>query len=306
MDSKIVICGCTEAGFETLEFLLEQNITISYIVSLDNKQAKKWNVSGYCSFEKLSKKYNVPIYYPKSYSLKEKDDLDFFQHHSFDLLILGGWQRLIPDNILSTLKIGGVGVHGSSEMLPKGRGRSPVNWSLIEGKNKYILQLFLMTPGIDDGDILDFQTFDINKWDTCRTVYYKISVVQKRKLLELIPKLIKNKFKRIPQTGEPTFYPKRTPQDGLINWNQNSEKLFDFIRAITKPYPGAFSHINKKKITIWNAQPFDTQITYDKNQIGEIVEKFFSGDFVVKCQKGSILVTEYEGKISTGEIFLDF
>ena len=303
MDSKIVICGCTEAGFETLEFLLEQNITISYIVSLDNKQAKRWNVSGYCSFEKLSKKYNVPIYYPKSYSLKEKDDLDFFQHHSFDLLILGGWQRLIPDNILSTLKIGGVGVHGSSEMLPKGRGRSPVNWSLIEGKNKYILQLFLMTPGIDDGDILDFQTFDINKWDTCRTVYYKISVVQKRKLVELIPKIIKNEFKRIPQTGEPTFYPKRTPEDGLINWNQTSEKLFDFIRAITKPYPGAFTHINEKKITIWNAQPFDSQITYDENQIGEIVEKFFSGDFIVKCQEGSLLVTEYEGAVSIGKIF---
>ena len=303
MDSKIVICGCTEAGFETLEFLLEQNITISYIVSLDNKQAKRWNVSGYCSFEKLSKKYNVPIYYPKSYSLKEKDDLDFFQHHSFDLLILGGWQRLIPDNILSTLKIGGIGVHGSSEMLPKGRGRSPVNWSLIEGKNKYILQLFLMTPGIDDGDILDFQTFDINKWDTCRTVYYKISVVQKRKLLELIPKLIKNEFKRIPQTGEPTFYPKRTPQDGLINWNQNSEKLFDFIRAITKPYPGAFSYLDNKKIKIWKAQPFDNKITYDQNKVGQIVEIFSSGDFVVNCYAGSLLVTEYDGTVSISKIF---
>ena len=303
MDSKIVICGCTEAGFETLEFLLEQNITISYIVSLDNKQAKRWNVSGYCSFEKLSKKYNIPIYYPKSYSLKEKEDLDFFQHHSFDLLILGGWQRLIPDNILSTLKIGGVGVHGSSEMLPKGRGRSPVNWSLIEGKNKYILQLFLMTPGIDDGDILDFQTFDINKWDTCRTVYYKISVVQKRKLLELIPKLIKNEFKRIPQTGEPTFYPKRTPQDGLINWNQNSEKLFDFIRAITKPYPGAFSYLDNKKIKIWKAQPFDNKITYDQNKVGQIVEIFSSGDFVVNCYAGSLLVTEYDGTVSISKIF---
>ena len=303
MDSKIVICGCTEAGFETLEFLLEQNITISYIVSLDNKQAKKWNVSGYCSFEKLSKKYNVPIYYPTSYSLKEKDDLDFFQHHSFDLLILGGWQRLIPDNILSTLKIGGVGVHGSSEMLPKGRGRSPVNWSLIEGKNKYILQLFLMTPGIDDGDILDFQTFDINKWDTCRTVYYKISVIQKRKLLELIPKIIKNEFKRIPQTGEPTFYPKRTPDDGLINWNQTSEKLYDFIRAITKPYPGAFSYLDNKKIKIWKAQPFDNKITYDQNKVGQIVEIFSSGDFVVNCYTGSLLVTEYDGTVSISKIF---
>ena len=303
MDSKIVICGCTEAGFETLEFLLEQNITISYIVSLDNKQAKKWNVSGYCSFDKLSKKYNIPIYYPKSYSLKEKEDLDFFQHHSFDLLILGGWQRLIPDDVLSTLKIGGVGVHGSSEMLPKGRGRSPVNWSLIEGKNKYILQLFLMTPGIDDGDILDYQTFDINKWDTCRTLYYKISIVQKQKLLELIPKLIKNEFKRIPQTGEPTFYPKRTPEDGLINWNQTSEKLYDFIRAITKPYPGAFTYLDNKKIKIWKAQPFDNKITYDQNEIGQIVEIFSSGDFVVNCYTGSLLVTEYDGTVSISKIF---
>ena len=303
MNSKIVICGCTEAGFETLEFLLEQNIAISYIVSLNDEQAKKWNVSGYCSFDKLSKKYNIPIYYPKSYSLKEKEDLDFFQHHSFDLLILGGWQRLIPDNILSTLKIGGVGVHGSSEMLPKGRGRSPVNWSLIEGKNKYILQLFLMTPGIDDGDILDFQTFDINKWDTCRTLYYKISIVQKQKLLELIPKLIKNEFKRIPQTGEPTFYPKRTPDDGLINWNQTSEKLYDFIRAITKPYPGAFSYLDNKKIKIWKAQPFDNKITYDQNKVGQIVEIFSSGDFVVNCYTGSLLVTEYDGTVSISKIF---
>ena len=201
------------------------------------------------------------------------------------------------------IKIGGVGVHGSSEMLPKGRGRSPVNWSLIEGKNKYILQLFLMTPGIDDGDILDFQTFDINKWDTCRTVYYKISVVQKRKLLELIPKLIKNEFKRIPQTGEPTFYPKRTPQDGLINWNQNSEKLFDFIRAITKPYPGAFSYLDNKKIKIWKAQPFDNKITYDQNKVGQIVEIFSSGDFVVNCYAGSLLVTEYDGTVSISKIF---
>ena len=303
MNSKIVICGCTEAGFETLEFLLEQNISISYIVSLDDEQAKKWNVSGYYPFDTLSKKYNIPIYYPKSYSLKEKEDLDFFQHHSFDLLILGGWQRLIPDDVLSTLKIGGVGVHGSSEMLPKGRGRSPVNWSLIEGKNKYILQLFLMTPGIDDGDILDYQTFDINKWDTCRTLYYKISIVQKQKLLELIPKLIKNEFRRIPQTGEPTFYPKRTPDDGLINWNQTSEKLYDFIRAITKPYPGAFTYLDNKKIKIWKAQPFDNKITYDQNEIGQIVEIFSSGDFVVNCYTGSLLVTEYDGTVSISKIF---
>lgn len=303
MNKKIVVCGCTEFGYDVAHHLISQGIEINQIVSLNSEQAKKWNVSGYFSFEKLSKKYNIPIYYPKSYSLNQKEDLDFFQHHSFDLLLLGGWQRLIPDNILLTLKIGGIGVHGSSDMLPKGRGRSPVNWSLIEGKTRYILQLFLMTPGIDDGDIIDYQTFDINKWDTCRTIYYKISIVQKRKLLELIPKILKNDYKRTPQAGEPTFYPKRTPDDGLINWNQTSEKLYNFIRAITKPYPGAFSYLDDKKIKIWRAQPFDNQITYDHNKIGEIVEKFSSGDFVVKCGKGSLLVIEYEEVVLIGKVF---
>ena len=161
-----------------------------------------------------------------------------------------------------------------------------------------------MTPGIDDGDIIDYQIFDINKWDTCRTIYYKISIIQKRKLLELIPKILKNNFNRIPQTGDPTYYPKRTPDDGLINWNQTSEKLYNFIRAITEPYPGAFSYLDDKKIKIWKAQPFDSKITYDQNRIGEIVEIFSSGDFVVKCELGSLLVTEYDGIVSIGKIFV--
>jgi len=303
MDFKVVMCGCTEMGIDVLNHLLSHKIPITHIVSLNEKQALDWNVSGYSSFDNISKKHNIPIYFPKSYSLKESEDVAFFENQKFDLLILGGWQRLIPEQILSTLKIGGIGVHGSSEMLPKNRGRSPVNWSLIEGKTKYILQLFLMTPGIDDGDILDFQEFDINKWDTCRTIYYKISIIQKRKLVELIPKIMKNQYTKTPQRGEATFYPKRTPEDGLIDWNQSPERLFDFIRAITKPYPGAFSHMDGKKVTIWKAQPFDSQILYDENQIGEIVEIFPSGDFVVKCQTKSLLVTEYEGKISIGKIF---
>ena len=74
-------------------------------------------------------------------------------------MILGGWQRLVPDKILKTLKYGGLGQHGSSEFLPKFRGRSPLNWSIIMGKRRLIWNLFVMTSGIDDGDIVDFIEF---------------------------------------------------------------------------------------------------------------------------------------------------
>ena len=73
--------------------------------------------------------------------------------------------------ILETIKICGIGSHGSSELLPKGRGRSPVNWSIIEGKKQFNLQLFMLTPGIDDGDIIYHETFDINEWDTCKSCW---------------------------------------------------------------------------------------------------------------------------------------
>ena len=160
-----------------------------------------------------------------------------------------------------------------------------------------------MKPGVDDGDIISYEVFDINKWDSCKTLYYKISILQKRMLKDNIPKLIKNNFQKTPQEGEPTFYPKRTPEDGKINWKKSDLELYDFIRAITKPYPGAFTFNDKSRINIWKAQPFDSKIIYAQNQIGEIVEKFSSGDFIVKCAKGSLLVTEYEGDVSLGNIF---
>jgi len=302
---KIVLCGTHEVGIDIIKHLSEHNIDVSYIVSLTNKQSKKYKVSGYISYKKIAKKYNVPIYFPKDYSLKNKTDLNFFKKNKFDLLLLGGWQRLIPAGVLQLIKFGGLGLHGSPEFLPKGRGRSPINWSLINGKNKFIMHLFKLSSGIDDGRILKHKIFRINKWDTCRTLYYKNSVVSKRMLVEIIPLIFEEKIRGISQKGKPTFFPKRNPDDGQIDWVKSSSQIFNLIRAVTKPYPGAFTFIKNKKIVIWNAQPFDTQIKYNEFVSGQITEKFFTDDFVVKCGKGTLLITEYEGKVEIGDIFIN-
>ena len=301
MNSKIVFCGCSSAGLEVLDFLISKNFEISHIISLNSQQATQYNVSGYASFDEIARKNNIPIYFPKTYSLKDNDDISFFEKNNFDLLLLGGWQRLIPEIILSKLKIGGIGFHGSSEFLPKGRGRSPVNWSLIEGKTQFILHAFLMTPGIDDGDVITHEIFDINQWDTCQTIYYKISIIQKRILAEIIPKLVSNNFKHIPQTGEPSYYEKRTPDDGLIDWSKSVHEIYNFVRALTRPYPGAFTFLNGQRLNIWKSQPFDSKIKYESKN-GQIVEKFSTGDFVVNCKDGLLLITDYEGKVNVGDI----
>ena len=301
---KIIMCGCSESGYDLIRELIEYGFKFEYFVTITEDKAKELNVSGYFDFSELANKYNIPIYYAEKYNLKSISDYNFFYSNKFDLLVQGGWQRLFPIEILNSLRIGAIGVHGSSEFLPKGRGRSPINWSLIEGKQRFIMHYFIIKAGVDDGDVFHFEMFDINAWDTCKTLYYKNIIVTKKVLINFIPKLLKNEYTSYTQEGNPSYYPKRTPDDGKINWQNTVFEIYNFVRAITKPYPGAFCFVNNFKILIWKAQPFDSRIFYMNKTQGEVLEVFFNGDFIVNCNSGLLLITEYECEIAINKGFI--
>lgn len=296
-NGKIVMCGCHEAGYELIANLLEQGVRIDYFVTITESMALKENVSGFRSFEDLAKEYGIPIYFVRSYSMKHEDDVRFFEEHRFDLLIQGGWQRLFPELIIKTLTIGAIGVHGSPDFLPKGRGRSPINWSLINDAKRFIIHFFIIKPGVDDGDIFHYEIFDINLWDDCNTLYLKNAYVSSRALLKYIPLLLQRKVEFKSQSGEPTYYLKRNPEDGRIDFSKSVFELHNFIRALTKPYPGAFCFYQNSKILIWIAQPFDTRLDTIEMLNGEVVESFTNGWFVIKTEGGLLLVKEYSSDI---------
>jgi methionyl-tRNA formyltransferase len=292
---KIVLCGIQEQGKEIIRFLYDNNIKVTHIVtiskevSINNKSNDTW-----VSYEDISKELNIPIYYAKSYSLKHSDDETYFNDNNFDILLLGGWQRLIPQQILDTIKICAIGQHGSPEFLPSGRGRSPLNWSLILGSKRLVWNIFKLEYGVDDGDIIDYQMFQINDSDTCNTLYYKVSVSVKHMLLRSIPKLLDGSLEQIKQIGKPTYFEKRTPSDGLINWGVPITDTYNLIRGITHPYPGAFTSSGKEKIMIWKSQIWDEFLDFYKDsEYGEVVE-IFGNDFVVKCYGGLMLITEHD------------
>lgn len=292
-EKKIVLCGIQEQGIDICEFLIKNNIKISCIVTLTKEDSIKNKASGWVDYSDFCEKYNIKIYYCRKYKLSSEEDIEFFKNENFDLLLLGGWQRLIPDTILNTIKHGGIGQHGSSELLPKGRGRSPLNWSIILNRKRLIWNIFFMTPGIDDGYVIDNRNVNINNFDTCKTLYYKVSIIVKNMYLENIPKILNNEIIGTRQKGIPTFYEKRTPDDGLIDWNKPLEDIYNLVRAVTHPYPGAFTFNGLNKIYIWEAQPFDTNITYPNAKYGEIVE-IFENNFIVNCMDGLLLVTNHD------------
>lgn len=179
-----------------------------------------------------------------------------------------------------------------------------MNWSLIQNKTQFFTHLFRYDPGIDSGDVVGIQTFDITPWDDCHTLHLKNTLSMIKLCEKVLPELLEGKAKAYSQdeSGE-CYYPKRTAQDGLIFWEDGTLDIFNLVRAVTKPFPGAFTYLDDdpgKRITIWKAIPFDSRLRWDKAETGEIVEMFYDGSFVAKTGDTTLLVQEYESDFAIG------
>ena len=292
---KIAFVGCVEAGYFCAEQLIKNGLHPAAIVCVNMVTAQKNKVSGYKDFFDID--YDCERYRPCHYSLTTKEDMDFFESHAFDILVVLGWQRLIPAEIIGSLGICGLTIHGSGEGLPKGRGRSPMNWAIIDGHDTFHLSLLTLAPGADGGEILDTLAFDILPTDTIRTLYYKNALVSSRLLVKNIPLILSgSEYGEIQDETEATYYPKRTPDDGRIDWNVSAMEIEKLVRATTKPYPGAFTHTGKGKMLIGGAQFFDGKIA-GSEAVGTVAAVFPDGAFTVMSKDCYVLVYDYDGAV---------
>lgn len=293
---RIAFFGCKA----TTRFLLENldlPFPIKYLITIDPAKGKKFQVADYCDLQAFAESKGIEVYQARYYSLKHEDDLAHIRNLRIDMAFVMGWQRLIPGDILASLTVGAFGMHGSSMNLPLGRGRSPMNWSLIEGRKAFYTNLFKYDPGVDSGDVMDTFKFQVGEKDTAETMHYKNTLAMKYLIERNIERLVHNDFQVFPQDEvvTPTYYPKRTPADSLLNWNQEVYALDRFIRAVTKPFNGAFTFVGEQKLSIYQAQVFDTHdFGYQQAKPGTVVAVFDNGKFLVRCYGGLLLVSDFE------------
>jgi methionyl-tRNA formyltransferase len=229
--------------------------------------------------------------------LKEAEDVEAIRDMKIDLAFVIGWQRLIPSNVLDFIRIGAFGMHGSAENLPKGRGRSPMNWSILEGRTEFYTNLFRYDPGIDSGAILDTFKFTIRPEDTAETLHFKNALAMKRLIVKNLPALCEKRFSLKPQSDEaPTFYPKRNPEDSVIDWRTDLTQIERFIRAVAPPFNGAFTCVRGENVTINRAAIFerdDVEYGQTGSAHGSVLEVFPNGKWLVRCIGGILLVHEH-------------
>lgn len=270
---------------------------VQYLITISPEQGARHQVADYSDLRPAARAKNVEVYEAESYSLKNAADRKRIAEMAIDIAFVIGWQRLIPADVLDTFRIGAFGMHGSAMNLPLGRGRSPMNWSIIEGRRAFYTNLFQYDAGIDSGHVVDTLKFAIGPRDTAESMHFKNTLAMKFLIERNIGRLVRNEFTVTPQDNDirATYYPKRSPADGLIDWSQDVYAIERFVRAVTRPFDGAFSFAGSEKILIWDAQVLDlNDFGYDLLPAGSIAAVFENGKFLVKCFGGLLLVNSWE------------
>ena len=252
---NIVFFGASELGYECCEILVKNGFCITGIFTIPQEFNISYSPNApvknvlYKDFGMLGKTYNIPVVVVngnlKSFQ-KELEDM------KPDFILAIGWYYMIPHKMLAIASKGGGGIHAS--LLPKYRGNAPLVWAIISGEKETGVSFFYFSDGVDEGDIIGQESFSIEENESIKNILEKTKEASKNVLLKYLPKISNNTVIPIKQDHtKATIYPKRTPEDGLIDWNLPPKRIKDFIRAQTKPYPGAFTFINGKKVIIWDA-----------------------------------------------------
>jgi methionyl-tRNA formyltransferase len=302
---KIAVAGCKHTTLELIDALCRAGAKPDQLITISPEEGTRAEVAGYMDLREAMAKRRIAVYTAQSYALKNDADRAAISQMGLDLLLVIGWQRLVPEWFLNSLSIGAFGMHGSSKRLPYGRGRSPLNWSLIQNKTAFFTHLFKYDPGVDSGKVAGVQMFEITPFDTCLTLHHKNTISMIQLVLRLLPELLNGTAKLEAQPTEgATYYPKRSPEDGAIDWEDSVGDIYNLIRAVTRPFAGAFTFLGNdaaKKVTIWRAIPFDPYLFGDVSGAGRLLHVFETGEFVVKTGTASLLVQEFEGFRPTNE-----
>ncbi|MFD0710678.1 methionyl-tRNA formyltransferase [Paenibacillus sp. GCM10027626] len=291
---KVVIFGNKSTTTQFIEYIHHQLIPIDLIVSVD-KTKYEHSISGFNNVVEFAQSLSIPVLVVNDYSLCSLECKDFFSSNEFDLGISVGWQRLIPQAVLNRFRTGVFGFHGSPGHLPYGRGRSPLNWSVIKGHTRFLNNLFMYNEEADKGGIHSTKAFEINEFDTMESLQYKTVLVGLEQVAGLIKDYRNQSICLEPQRSNlSTWYPKRTVADGKISLLSSTREIYNLVRGVSRPFPGAFLYsADQKKLTIWEAVPFDAFIDTSKYLVGEIIATFGT-QFIIKTVDGSILVKKYE------------
>jgi methionyl-tRNA formyltransferase len=292
---RVVFVGAVHEATSALGALLSGPAEVAEVVTLPAGRAGA--VSGYVDLEPLASAHGVPVW--RCADLNAPESVEHVRRLRPDLIVVAGWTRLLSAELLAVPRRGCVGFHAS--LLPRYRGRAPVNWAILRGETVTGNTMMYLDAGADTGDIIDQRPVPIRPDDTCATVYARVAEAGAYMLRRHLPALLGGTAPRRPQgpaDGPPLV--KRTPRMGITDFSRAARAVHDWIRALTEPYPGAFTFWNGRKVMLWaSAEPAEAPGAGGRGGHGEPGVRGGPGEvlgsgprgLLVGTADGSVLVT---------------
>lgn len=293
---RILFFGYSEVGYECLSLLLERgDNVIALITHEDNPNEKIW----FKTPAVAAREKGIPIFTPEKVNTPEW--IDRITGLKPDLILSVYYRNMISSKILPLAPLGAFNLHGS--LLPKYRGRAPINWAVLHGEPRIGMTLHRMVKSADAGAIVDQEGVDIGSRDTAEQAFRKVMPCARAVLARQIDALLAGKARETPQDeSQANYFGGRKPEDGRINWAHPSQQIFNLIRAVTDPYPGAFSDLKAEgsagstRLMVWWAETDSPATRGKRGAPGEVLSV---APLVIATGDGALELTKTEWRATS-------
>lgn len=247
----VVVFAYSELGTRCLELLARRGVDLRALYTHeDDPNERRW----FRTPAEIAHAHGIPVHTPED--LKQSGVQAAIAALAPDVIFSFYYRRMIPMAILRTARLGAFNIHGS--LLPRYRGRAPVNWAVLEGERESGATLHHMVGRADAGDIVDQAAVPIGPDETAHEVMAKVTDAAVGLLDRHLDALLAGTApRRVQDETQATVVRGRRPEDGRIDWSGSAKRVHDLVRAVAEPYPGAFTDVAGRRLFVWRTRPVD-------------------------------------------------
>jgi methionyl-tRNA formyltransferase len=246
----------------------------------------------------LCKKETIPFY---AFNPRKGKGIEFLKENEVKkphIIFSINYIFLIEEDIIEFSEIVSLNIHGS--LLPKYRGRTPLIWAIINGEKETGITIHEIDTGCDTGKILIQKKIPIPPTSTGADMVAEYSTHYDKIIFDAIDLIETGNYHLTPQNeADATYFGVRRPKDGIIDWNWPPERLLNWVRALSPPYPGAFSYLNGEKVVIERASK--SSYPFSDHQKNGTVIGFLGNKPIIKCLGGCVIIEQYSSKLPLEE-----
>ena len=284
---KIAFFGSSSFAVPILEELAGSEEVVLAVTQPDRQKGRSLKIA---ATPVKSKAGQLGIKIFQSANINSKESIEYLKRFNADLFVVVSFGQILSKAVLGLPKLYCLNVHAS--LLPKYRGAAPINWAIANGEKETGVTIMRMNEKMDEGDIILREILPLGAEDDAVTLSQKLSRKGAGLLLDTVRLIRNNEAEFTAQDhNKATYAPKLEKEDGLIDWSRKADEIYNRIRAF-RPWPGCFTHLDKKILKIWKAGPVDVSVS-SKSKAGEILEADKNG-ILVKTGKGVLKIDELQ------------